>query len=125
MKTTTRNLLILLVLVTIAATCSLYFSSPHTIMINDEEVTGVVGFGAAFVGIIIAALACIFAVIVTSAVLAGVSALLIFVFAALAIAFALAVAPLCLPLLLLVGIVMFFNRRKSAKTVTTETLAQH
>ena len=125
MKTTTRNLLIALALVAIATTCAMYFYSPPPVIIDDHEIVGVAGFGAAVVGIFIAALACLFAFVLTSAVLAGVSALLILIFAVVAIALALAVAPLCLPLLLIIGIVMFFNRRKTSKTTPQENLISH
>ena len=113
MKTTTRHLFALLVLVAIVITAGLYFYSPPTVIIGDEEIVGVAGFGATVIGLLIAAIACIFTFILTSAILAGVSALLIIIFAIVAAAVAVAVAPLCLPLLLVVGIVMLIRRKKA------------
>ena len=128
MKTRARNvsiLLAILVLISIVATSISYFYSPPTVYIGDQEIVGVAGFGATVIGFLIAGLACMLAFVFTSAILAGVSALLILIFAILAVTLALAVAPLCLPMLFLVGIVMLFNRRKTGKTINQEELAHN
>jgi lipopolysaccharide export LptBFGC system permease protein LptF len=83
-------------------------------------VNGISGFGAAFLASVIACLAVVFAVGITGVVLLGVAVLLGVVAVMVVGSVIIAMLPLLFPALLLIGILMFFSRRKKnmEKTAT-------
>lgn len=114
MKTTTRNILIALILLAVVAICASGFLPAQHIEINGEEFDGLAGVGLAFAGIGIALLAGVFALICTGFILASVSALLLLVVFAVICGVVFAALPFALPFLILAGIVLLLQRRKSS-----------
>ena len=110
--TNTRKALIIFSVVTVALITMATFHGAD-VQIDGDEVSGVGGFFAAVIACGIGALAVFFALSLTGLILAGVAALLCVVFVCVLGSVALALLPLLLPVLLIVGLVALFSRRKT------------
>lgn len=112
MKTKTRNTWLVLAILLILACIALFSMDGPSIIIDDVEIDGVAGVGIGIVGCLIGLIATVFAISLAGLVLAGVAIFLIllgvFVFGSVA----LALTPLLLPLLLVLGVIWIFNKRK-------------
>ena len=84
------------------------------VQVDGEDISGVNGFFGFLLACGIGALAVVFALGLTGLVLTGVAILLCIVFAIVLGSLALALLPLLFPVLLLVGLIALFTRRKSA-----------
>lgn len=101
-------------LLTFALIAVFSFYNGASVIVDGESVTGVSGAGYAVGGAMIGVLAALFALVVVSLVVTGVS---IFVMAVLALVFfvvVVALSPLLLPLLFVTGGFWFFSRKKTA-----------
>jgi hypothetical protein len=107
-----RNFLIVCFVMFAIAAFGLMSIEDSVILIDGEEVSGISGFGGAVLACLIACLAVVFAIGVTGVALLGVAALLVVVAAVVIGSVILAMLPLLFPALLLIGILMFFSRRK-------------
>lgn len=107
-----RNFLIACFVLFCLAAFGLMSIEDSVILIDGEEVSGISGFGGALLACLIACLAVVFAIGVTGVALLGVAALLVVVAAVVIGSVILAMLPLLFPALLLIGILMFFSRRK-------------
>ncbi|MFZ6710322.1 hypothetical protein [Undibacterium sp. TC9W] len=114
----TSNKGIAIVLLSILVFAMMIMSSSHgvDVQIDGDGIDGVGGFfdffGVLF-GCGIAVVAVVFALGLTGMVLAGVAILLCVIFAVVLGSLALAMLPLLFPVLLLVGLVALFSRRKT------------
>jgi len=94
--------------------CSLHGSfNDFSVIIDGEQMTGAPAAGYAFGGMVIALLVAVLAMVLVGLVLAGVSIFVIVLLAAVFFTLVLLLSPLLLPLLLVVGLIMFCNRKKS------------
>ena len=114
MKTTTRNILLVLGAILLIACLSLFSMQGHGIVIDGEEFNGVAGFGIGIVGCAIGLLAAFFALSLTGLILAAVALFLVLLGVVIFGAVALALSPLLLPLFFLMGVVWLFSRPKRA-----------
>ncbi|MES2040169.1 MAG: hypothetical protein V4495_20320 [Pseudomonadota bacterium] len=115
----TSNKRIAIILLSILVFAMIVMSSFHgmDVQIDGEDINGVGGFFG-FFGVLfgcgIAVVAVVFALGLTGMVLAGVAILLCVIFAIVLGSLALALLPLLFPILLVVGLVALFSRRKTA-----------
>lgn len=114
MKTSTRNIIIAASIFAVLAFIAMFSFDAQTIVIDGEEISGVAGFGIGIVGLAIGLLAGVFAIAVTGIVLVGVVIFLALIAIVVLGALGLALSPLLLPLLFLMGLVWLFNRCKVA-----------
>ncbi|WP_394779244.1 hypothetical protein [Undibacterium sp.] len=121
MNTRTRNYLLTsttLLILAIAAVCGLMAmmggDAGWTVNVNGDTVDGFAGAGFAMGGLAIGVIAAIFAIALVGAILAGVSVMLMGIFAFVALVVLLALAPVVLPVLLLIGFIMLVSRKKTA-----------
>lgn len=112
----TANKRIAIILLSILVFAMIVMSSFHgmDVQIDGEDIDGVGGFFGVLLGCGIAAVAVVFALGLTGMVLAGVTILLCVIFAIVLGSLALAMLPLLFPVLLVVGLVALFSRRKTA-----------
>lgn len=94
--------------------CLMWSAEPHGIFVDGEEINGVAGFGVAMIAMVFALLAVLFVAAVTGVVLVGVALFLALLAVVVVGSVGLALSPLLLPLLLLIGIVWLLSRRKHA-----------
>lgn len=115
----TSNKRIAIILLSILIFAVIVMSSFHgmDVQIDGEDIDGVDGFFG-FFGVLfgcgVAVVAVVFALGLTGMVLAGVAILLCVIFAVILGSLALALLPLIFPILLVVGLVALFSRRKTA-----------
>ncbi|HTD05033.1 hypothetical protein [Undibacterium sp.] len=121
MNTRTRNYLLtitaLLVIAAIAVCALLSFGSHDSgwaMTVDGDSIDGIAGAGFAFGGLMIGAVAAVFALGLVVAILAGVSLFLMGLFAFIALAVLLALAPVVLPVILLIAFIAFLARKKHA-----------
>ena len=112
MKTTTRNILLVLGAVLVIACMWLFSMQGHGIVIDGEEINGVAGVAIGIVGCLIGLLAAFFALSLTGLILAAVALFLVLLGVVIFGAVALALSPLLLPLFFLMGVVWLLNRPK-------------
>jgi len=117
MNTKKRNiLLILAALFTFAAVAmfSLHDSyNDWSVIVDGAPVHGFAGAGFAFGGAIIGLAAAVLAVVFVSLILTGVSIFVVIVLSVVFCVVVVALSPLLLPLLLVIGLVMLFKRKKT------------
>ncbi|MFZ6871256.1 hypothetical protein ACO0LF_04215 [Undibacterium sp. Di27W] len=111
--TSNKRIAIVLLSILVFATIAIFSTHGMDIQIDGEHVDGVGGFFGTLLGCGIAVLAVFFALSLTGVVLAGVAVLLCVVFAVVLGSLALALLPLLFPILLVVGLVALFSRRKT------------
>ncbi len=118
MKTGNRSILVALGVVVILALFALFamHGSPDNlhVIVDGETMAGVPAAGFAFGGVIVGLAIAFFALVVVSLILAGVS---IFVMLILVAMFFALLAPLLLPLVLVVGLVMLFKRKNANQPI--------
>ncbi|MFZ6639010.1 hypothetical protein ACO0LL_04670 [Undibacterium sp. TC4M20W] len=107
---------IAIVLLSILVFAMIIMSSSHgvDVQIDGDDIDGVGGFFGVLFGCGITVVAVVFALGLTGMVLAGVAILLCVIFAVVLGSLALAMLPLLFPVLLVVGLVALFSRRKTA-----------
>ena len=112
----TSNKRIAIILLSILVFAMIVMSSFHgmDVQIDGDDIDGVGGFFGVLFGCGIAVVAVVFALGLTGMVLAGVAILLCVIFAVVLGSLALALLPLLFPVLLVVGLVALFSRRKTA-----------
>jgi hypothetical protein len=114
-----RNFLIAFFVLFSLAAFGLMSMDDTVMVLNGVEVEGITGFGAAFLACVIACVAVVFAVGITGVVLLGVVVLLAVGAVLVVGSVVLAMLPLLFPALLLIGILMYFSRRKKKMNQTS------
>ncbi|MBX9870130.1 MAG: hypothetical protein K2X63_10045 [Burkholderiaceae bacterium] len=114
MKTKIRYFLIAIVILIALACCTLWTFEPHSFFIDGDEIGGVAGIGIALMVGAIALIAILFAAAVTGMVLVGVALFLALLAIVIVGSVGIALSPLLLPFLILMGIIWLFNRPKTA-----------
>jgi len=110
------NKRVAIILLSILVFALIVMSSSHgmDVQIDGDDIDGIGGFFGVLFGCGVAVVAVVFALGLTGMVLAGVAILLCVIFAVVLGSLALAMLPLLFPVLLIVGLVALFSRRKTA-----------
>lgn len=116
MKTKTSYFLIATVILIVIASCAMWSFEPHTFFIDGNEIDGVAGVGVGILALAVGLLAVLFAAAVTGVVLVGVALFLALLAVVIVGSVGLALSPLLLPLLLLMGIIWLLNRPRKAQS---------
>ena len=120
MKTTTRNILIALLLFALLAICASSLLSGHHIVINGDELDGMSSIGVVIAGIVITAIASLFALLCTGFILAGISAFFLLIFVIVIAAVVCAMLPFALPFLILAAVILLLQHKKSKPVSTAQ-----
>lgn len=113
MKTKTRYFLIAGLILIALACCILWSLEPHSFYIDGDEIGGVAGIGIVLMAGALALIAILFAAAVTGMVLVGVALFLALLAIVIVGSVGIALSPLLLPFLILMGIIWLFNRPKA------------
>ena len=111
-KSLSSSLFLFLSVVIVFVCATMYFSSGASLVLDGESLSGMAGVGVALVGGLMALLLSFFALGLTSLILAGVAVFLVLLVAVILGSMLLALAPLLLPLLALIAVVMLISKRQ-------------
>ena len=114
MTTTKRNALIAFTILFLIAFFSISSIDAGSLRINGDEIHELGGFSGFVVACLVGFVALFFALSITGVVLVVMSIVMIVAIAAVLGSIVLALLPLMIPVLVLVGIVALFTRRKTA-----------
>lgn len=118
MKTTTKNsLLFLIAVLVVASGAAMFFMDMTSVEIDGEPINDLLGFGLALLGVTVAVIVTFFVLSLTGLLLAGVAIFLVLLVIFILAVLALALSPLLLPFVILAGLLMFFSKRKTAKSL--------
>ena len=117
MKTVSSSILLALgtlIILAVLALFAMHGSADNLqVIVDGESITGVPAAGYAFGGAVVGLSIAFFALILVTLILAGVSIFVMLILAAVFIVVVAMLTPLLLPLLLVVGLVMLFKRKKA------------